>query len=33
MGQPFFDQLPSEAHMKVLEKALKELEDQRNEAR
>ena len=27
------DQLPSEAHMKVLEKALKELEDQRNEAR
>ena len=27
------DQLPTEAHMKVLEKALKELEDQQNEAR
>lgn len=27
------DQLPTEAHMKVLEKALKELEDQRNETR
>lgn len=27
------DQPPGEAHMKVLEKALKELEDQRNEAR